>query len=217
MGLQHRALRSIVDLGRGTLFPFFALANVMTANHLPIALGLAVGALPGPAIAQDMPQPAQQTSEPAANEGIETYTVAAQFSLMIPAGWTTEMVESEGYAVITSYLPGETIQPTDVRTEVSLVNEPPETYVDREINALVQQNYRIRNYGVAAVGGNQAFRLWIIDRPGDFTQQVITFVGEGNRTSKIISYYNEDSPEAIAILMEMHQSFEFISDPPTRE
>lgn len=156
---------------------------------------------------------AGETVPPEAGE-FETYTLPNAFSVQVPQGWFIEGKEAEGYALITSYGPdSEATQMGDVKTEVNLVNEPPQTYVDRQIDDLIQQGYVIDRFGLASVQGNEAFRIWIIDVPGDFTNQVITFVGfESGKTAKIISYYNEDSATMTETIMQIHRSFELVSE-----
>ncbi|MDB9525938.1 hypothetical protein PN498_08070 [Oscillatoria sp. CS-180] len=176
------------------------------------------------AIAQMPPErtlepPAEQTSpteqtesQPDAGEPetFKTYTLNDTFSITVPQDWLVDGDEAENYALITSYSPeSETPQQDDIRTEVSLVAESPDTYVGREIDALIQGGYVIDSYGVASVGGNKAFRVWIIDLPGDFTHQVITFIGyENGNTARLISYFNDDSPTTTDMIVNLHQSFE---------
>lgn len=178
----------------------------------------------GRAIAQT---PAERTLEPPATEPpsqetnsvapepetFETYTLPNTFSLTIPQGWFVEEVASENYALITSYAPDTTSpQQTDIRTAVLLVDEPPETFVEREIDALIQGGYNIDSYGVTVVEGNTGFRLWIIELPGEFTNQVITFIGyETGKTAKLVSYFNDTSTDTIDTLVNLHQSFELIN------
>lgn len=151
--------------------------------------------------------------EAAEGSGFATYVLPDTFALQMPATWFAEGAEAEGYAVITSYQTDSKPAPTDVRTEVTLVNEPPETYVDREIDGLVAQKYVIDRFRLASVQGNQAFRVWIVDAPGEFTHQIITFVGyENGSTAKIVSYYNDDSPTTVDTIMQMHRSFELIEE-----
>lgn len=171
------------------------------------------------AIAQTSPDSAEPIGEDvapqlepeAAVNAFEIYTLPNTFSLEIPQGWLAVGTEADGYAVITSYFPDtETLQVTDIKTEVTLVEESPKTFVGREIDELIQQGHVIDQYGMTAVGGNQAFRLWISELSGDFTNQVITFVGnEDSSTARIVSYFNDESETTRQTLLQIHRSFEF--------
>jgi hypothetical protein len=162
------------------------------------------------AVASVSPQIQREASE---NGGFSTYVLPNTFSILMPSDWFVEGSETAGAAVITSYQTASNPAPTDIRTEVNLVDEPPETYVDRQIDDLVEQKYVIDRFRLASVQGNQAFRVWIIDAPGEFANQIITFVGyENGSTAKIVSYYNGDSPTTVDTIMQMHRSFELVSE-----
>jgi hypothetical protein len=153
-------------------------------------------------------------SAPPASAAFETYTLPAQFSIEMPQGWYAQGVVDDGWAMITSYQPeSASPQAGDVKTEVFLVDEPPETYVDREIDSLIQAGYEIDRFGMASVNGSDAFRIWIIEMPGDFANQVITFVGfDDGRTAKIVSDYNDDSVATTDTILQIHRSFELTSE-----
>ena len=180
-----------------------------------LALGASAAiAQPSPtltsAIARAVPQIQREATE---SDGFSTYVLPDAFAIQMPSDWFAEGAETEGYVVITSYQTTSEPAPTDVRTEVTLVDEPPETYVDREIDRLIEQKYEIDRFRIVSVQGNQAFRVWLIEAPGDFAKQIITFVGyENGSTAKIVSYYNGDSSTTVDTIMQMHRSFELISE-----
>ena len=206
MGLTNWGLRSSLSIG------FLIVGTSVAIAPLPATISISSAI----AVAPDTSSPdtSESDTEALGITGFETYTLPTQFSIEIPSGWFVEGAELEGFALITSYRPdSEVPQPTDVKTEVTLVSEPPETYVDREIDALIQQEYVIDRFGIASVKGNEAFRVWIIEIPGDFANQVITFVGyENGRTAKIVSHYNDDSSTTKDTILQIHRSFDVISE-----
>lgn len=152
----------------------------------------------------------------AAAVSFETFVVPGQFVLEIPTGWTTQVSVSEGMAMITSY-DRATSAPalTDIETAITVVAEPPDVYVSQELDILIEQAlagaYEIDRYGITSVGGNEAFRIWLVQLPGEFSQQAITFVGDGQgNTAKIVSSYNDDSPATKDLILHMHGSFDFV-------
>ncbi|MEM7648377.1 MAG: hypothetical protein AAF283_04325 [Cyanobacteria bacterium P01_A01_bin.70] len=164
--------------------------------------------------AQSVDAAAEADSESAP---FESFVVPGQFALEIPPGWTTQVSANEGVVIITSYdrttrAPGL----TDIQTEITVVAEPPDVYVGRELDALIEQalagEYEIDSYGIVSVGGNEALRIWIRQLPDEFAQQVITFVGDGRgSTASIVSLYNDDSPATKDLLLHMHGSFNFVT------
>ncbi|RZM77398.1 hypothetical protein [Leptolyngbya iicbica] len=148
---------------------------------------------------------------------LEPWPVSDLFVIDVPTGWLTEALAEEARAMITSYdATVQSPQATDIATEISLVSEPPETYVPQQLDTLIEaalaEEYVIDRYGITSVSGNDAFRLWLEQVPGEFSRQVITFVGDAEgRTAKIVSSYNDDAPATRDLIVQMHGSFRFDS------
>ncbi|HEY9888706.1 MAG TPA: hypothetical protein V6D02_09920 [Candidatus Obscuribacterales bacterium] len=188
-----------------------ALLGISLGASLTVGwLGLGTAIAHTPATTPPLDAPADAVPELPPFTG---YTLPQTFAISIPDGWWVTGSEQTASAVITSYAPeAAAIAPTDVKTEVILVPEAPDTYVARQIDDLIAGDYVIDRYGLAAVKGNEAFRLWIIEQPGDFAQRVITFVGYDNgTTAQIVSYYNDESPTTIETILAIHRSFELVS------
>ena len=175
-------------------------------------VGQAAIAQTSPASAPTSEESATESSDAADSaetenaEGFETYTLPNIFSVEVPEGSIAEAVEAENYAVITT-------EASDLKTEITFVNELPETYVSGQIDALIASGNFIDQYGIARVQGNEAFRLWLAELPGDFSRQVITFVGyDGIGTAKIVTHYNDPSEETKELIIHTHRSFEHISE-----
>ncbi|NER79038.1 MAG: hypothetical protein F6K42_05550 [Leptolyngbya sp. SIO1D8] len=148
-------------------------------------------------------------------EDFQTYTLPSSFSLQIPAAWIAEGTEAERSAVITNYNPertGEDLpQPTDIRTEIMFIDEHPDSFVNREIAAIIEQEYPVRRYLPVKVNDRTGFRIWVSDLPSEYTRQIITFVGYASYgTAMIVTYYNADSMETEALIEEVHDSFELL-------
>jgi hypothetical protein len=163
------------------------------------------------------------TSEPASVEALdpattapmpefEIYTLEDVFAIEVPQGWQVSEMPADRTAVLTNDSSDIATGSADtaIRTEVTLVAEPPNTYVEQELDALIQSGYAIDQYGLASVKGNTAFRVWLIDLPLDYTYQVITFIGYEQNTAKIVSYYNDPSPANIDLILYIHRPFELL-------
>ena len=145
----------------------------------------------------------------------EPLVVPEQFAMEVPTDWFAQASEIDGTTLITSYdLATGAPDLSDIKTEIMVVAESPDVYVSRELDALIEQalagEYEIDSYGIVSIGGNEALRIWIRQLPDEFSQQVITFVGDGRgSTARIVSFYNDNSPETKDLLLHMHGSFDF--------
>ena len=159
----------------------------------------------------ESPAPNEVPSVP--TENLQNYTLPQSFSLQIPQDWNADGTEAEGRATITNYSPdrpeGDVPQSTDIKTEVILVSEPPNEFVDREIATIISQEYPVRRYTTVEVNERTALRLWVSDLPQAYANQIITFVGYGSEgTAKIVTSYNTQSPEIDFQIEQVHDSFE---------
>lgn len=156
------------------------------------------------------------TPAPVAN--LQTYTLPNTFSLQIPQDWTAAGTEVDRFAVITNYSvnrpEGDTTQPSDIKTEVRFVGELPDTFVDRELTSIIEENYTVQRYGTVKVNEHTGLRLWIANSPLDYTHQIITFVGYNSGTVKIVTHYNaaarESAVETEILIEQVHDSFELV-------
>ena len=185
----------------------------LSASVSSMALAQSSQSEPLPASGQEVPAEGEATPIPV--ESFQTYTLPDNFSLDIPEGWSTESLATERRAVITNYSPdrleGNAAQLTDIKTEVTLVDEHPDSFVDREITAIIDQAYPVRRYTSVEVNERTALRLWVSDLPQEYANQIITFVGYGDYgTAMIVSYYNTFSIETDILIEQIHDSFELV-------
>ena len=173
-------------------------------------------ALPVSAIAT-LPALAAVSETSAAAVTWESWSVPELFEIDVPTGWVTTALTNPDQAIVASYdAMTQTPGSTDVMTAITIVSEPPEMYVSATLDGLIEAalagEYEIDRYGITSVGGNDAFRIWLVQYPGDFSQQAITFVGDGQgRTAQITSSYNDDSATTRDLIVQMHGSFRFDS------
>jgi hypothetical protein len=147
---------------------------------------------------------------------LQTYTLPNVFSIEIPPTWFTTGDAAAGSATLTSYPLDRTAstspQTTDIQTDILIVSESPDTYVDREISTLLSQDPWIETYGSAVVDNQTAIRIWLRSSTlPNYSQQVITFVGYGDRgTVKLVSYYNDPAPATRELIASVHRSFKLL-------
>lgn len=146
-------------------------------------------------------------------ENFQTHTLVDTFSIRIPQNWIFADDYSDRSATITNYnldrLASSAPHPNDVKTEVTWITEFPDTFVERELEALIAQNYPIRRYTTVEVDGQTALRLWVSDLPTGYSEQLITFIGyEDVGTAKIVTSHNAYSLERDVLIEQIHDSFE---------
>jgi hypothetical protein len=172
------------------------------------------GAMPLWAQPESTPDPAPQGGalEPDLPDAFQTYVLPRAFSLEIPEGWVAQGVESDRYAVITNYeanRPAQTEpQAQDVKTEVWLVGERPDTFVNRSIQEIVEKNYVVSNYRAVVVDDLPALRVWMSDLPLEYPYQIVTYVGYASYgTAMIVTHYATPTAETEALIQQVHNSF----------
>ena len=156
--------------------------------------------------------PAPVESAPTVPDGFQTYVLPRAFSLQIPESWAATGVEADRYAVITNYgsdRPAATLPAAaDIKTEVWLFSEPPDTFVNRSIQAIVEKEYQVSYYRSVVVDELPALRVWMSDLPLDYPYQIITYVGYASYgTAMIVTQYATSTPETEALVEQIHNSF----------
>ncbi len=155
--------------------------------------------LPEAAIAPDVP--------------LETYTLEGSFALQVPTDWVAEGHAEERHAVVTNY-PADRVattepQATDIKTEIFVVDEPPDTFVQAELAKMIQAAYPVQRYVPVKVNDRTAIRLWVVGLPDGYSRQMITFVGYASYgTAMIVTSYNSNTPATEALIEQVHNSFE---------
>ncbi|MDA0265703.1 MAG: hypothetical protein O2890_06050 [Cyanobacteria bacterium] len=143
-------------------------------------------------------------------EGFKTYALPGSFSIQVPEAWVAVGSEAEQYAVITNFeadldrIP----QPSDIKTEVWFTAETADTAVNNSIQAIINNGYAVNRYRQVDVNQLRALRLWLVDLPLDYPNQVVTYIGYGTYgTAILVTHYQTRDDETTALIEQVHDSF----------
>jgi hypothetical protein len=176
--------------------------------------GLITGALISPGLSLAPAAFAQvDTDRPAGTppplpEGFKTYTLPGTFSIQVPETWVATGSETDRYAVITSFEGDRDPQPGDIKTEVWFTAETADTAVNRSIQAIIDNGYAVSKYSQVDVNELRALRLWLVELPLDYPNQLITYIGYGTYgTAILVTHYHERDETTLALVAQIHDSF----------
>ncbi|MBD0335505.1 MAG: hypothetical protein ICV62_08450 [Cyanobacteria bacterium Co-bin13] len=176
-----------------------------------LCLGLGLGS--APVLAQGALAAAPATAPTAeatpSDLELETYTDSDRFSIRLPSSWQVLPAEA-GPLVITNFSQGEserTAQAEDLRTEVTLIEQPPAEVVPLALQEIQSQGYSLADYGAITIDGTTALQLWLVDLPETPESALITYIGYDTATAVIVSRFDALTPEIERLLTTVHSSF----------
>lgn len=141
-------------------------------------------------------------------EGFKTYSLPGSFSIQVPEAWVATGSEVDRYAVITSFEGDRDPQPSDIKTEVWFTEETADTAVNRSIQTIINNGYAVSRYGPVDVNDLQALRLWLVDLPLDYPNQLITYIGYGTYgTAILVTHYHHRDEATMVLIEQIHDSF----------
>ncbi|MGD1904410.1 MAG: hypothetical protein ACFB0C_00275 [Leptolyngbyaceae cyanobacterium] len=141
-------------------------------------------------------------------DGFKTYTLPGTFSIQVPETWFASGSEAERYAVITNFEGDREPQPEDIKTEIWFTEETADTAVNRSIQDIINNGYAVNSYRQVDVNELRALRLWLVDLPLDYPNQLITYIGYGSYgTAILITHYNQEDEATTALVAQIHDSF----------
>ncbi|MBD0267330.1 MAG: hypothetical protein ICV77_03455 [Cyanobacteria bacterium Co-bin8] len=180
-----------------------------------LCVGLGLGSSPALAQVRLSAAPAATPSAtpnietPAPDLELETYTDSDRFSIQLPPGWQVSSAEA-GPLVITNFPQTETeraAQAEDLRTEVTLIEQPPGEVVPPALQEIQSQGYSLADYGAITIDGATALQLWLIDLPEAPESALMTYIGYDTATAIIVSRFDTLTPEIERLLTTLHSSF----------
>ncbi|NJN20984.1 MAG: hypothetical protein HC812_07065 [Leptolyngbya sp. RL_3_1] len=141
-------------------------------------------------------------------EGFKTYSLPGVFSIQVPEAWVAEGSEEDRYAVITNFEGDREGTPEDLKTEVWFTEETADAAVNNAIQDIISNGYAVSRYRPVEVNQLRALRLWLVDLPLDYPNQVITYIGYGTYgTAILVTHYQARDNETTALIEQIHDSF----------
>ncbi len=145
--------------------------------------------------------------------GFKIYTLPGSFSIQVPEAWVATGSEADRYAVITNFASDldRAPQPSDIKTEVWFTSETADTAVNQSIQAIIDNGYAVNRYRQVDVSELRALRLWLVELPLDYPNQLITYIGYGTYgTAILITHYQTRDDETTALAEQIHDSFSLL-------
>jgi hypothetical protein len=141
-------------------------------------------------------------------DGFKTYALPGVFSIQVPEAWVAEGSEDDRYAVITNFEGDRDGIPDPIKTEVWLTSETADVAVNNAIQEIISNGYAVSRYRPVEVNELRALRLWLVDLPLDYPNQIITYIGYGTYgTAILVTHYQTRDNETTALIEQIHNSF----------
>ena len=134
---------------------------------------------------------------------IETATYTdEEISVDYPAAWEIEQLE-EGLMISSV-----TTSPAElVATQIVRMAAPPGPVINANLDSFSEEGSAVTRYSRATIDGQDAFVVWLTDRPDEFGSAIATFIGYENETILMFSRYSPENPTAEDDILRLHASF----------
>lgn len=125
-----------------------------------------------------------------------------EISVNYPAAWRLERLD-DGIAISSV-----ATTPTElIATQVVRIAAPPGAVVNANVESFAEEGSAVARYSRATVDGQDAFIVWLADRPDELTSAVATFIGYGSETVLLFSRYAPENTTAEESILAIHASF----------
>ncbi|MEM9149922.1 MAG: hypothetical protein AAGB19_05660 [Cyanobacteria bacterium P01_F01_bin.3] len=99
-----------------------------------------------------------------------------------------------------------------VDTRLYQVDAPPGPLVDANIDSFIEEGAAVGRYRSVTIDGQSALVIWLVDRPGDLSSAIATFIGYGDQTIFLFSRYSPENVDAESAILDIHGSFLNLAD-----
>ena len=203
---------------------------LMNSTVLALALfGMASPTLPSRAQAEDAPvvalDPADALDDLGAADaemepGSEQLPVAVpmanysdgQLSIDYPAAWQIAVNQDGGVQIVD----GTKGSPDEVVTDIFVVDSPPGVLINANIDSFISEGSVVGSYGQVKIDDQQAFTIWLSERPRTLSRAIATFIGYDDQTVFLFSSFTPENEAVEVSLLALHNSFKKIADDNTR-
>ena len=135
------------------------------------------------------------------NANTATYT-DEEISVDYPATWQIKRLEDG--LMISSV----TTAPTElVATQIVRMAAPPGPVINANLDSFSEEGSAVTRYSRATIDGQDAFVVWLADRPDEFGSAIATFIGYEDETILMFSRYSSENSTAEADILRLHTSF----------
>ena len=143
-------------------------------------------------------EPSNRTS---ASIDTATYT-DDEISVEYPATWQLKKLD-DGIAISSvATTPAELIA-----TQIVRMAAPPGAVVNANIESFTKEGSAVARYSRATIDGQDAFIIWLSDRPDELSSAIATFIGYEDETVLLFSRYAPENIAAEESILAIHTSF----------
>lgn len=124
-----------------------------------------------------------------------------QFSIHYPKDWQVTFQDNNRVDIVSSS-PDPIM---DIRTEVSLLREDPDTVVPQRLDQIVASGVVVNRYSLITVNGYSGFRVW--SASADDRQTLTTFIGYADQQTAILTSRYTGEAQIEDLVTTIHNSF----------
>lgn len=131
-----------------------------------------------------------------------------QISIDYPVSWQI-VVGQDGDVQIIDGTKGSV---DEVVTEIFIVDSSPSVLINANIDSFITEGSAVGPYGQVTIDDQQAFTIWLADRPMALSRAIATFIGYDNQTVLLFSKFTSENEAVEEQLLELHNSFKKVTE-----
>lgn len=131
-----------------------------------------------------------------------------QVSIDYPVSWQIS-VELDGTVQI---LDGTKGSADEVITEIFVVDSSPGVLINANIDSFIEEGAAVGPYGQVTIDDQQAFTIWLADRPQTLSRAIATFIGYEDQTVLLFSSFRPENEIVEDRLIDLHSSFQKVAE-----
>ena len=166
----------------------------------------AVPEMPSPAAEPSASEEAELIQAPLVDPSspdIETATYTdEEISVDYPATWQIKRLEDGLMISSVTTSPAEL-----VATQIVRMAAPPGPVINANLDSFSEEGSAVTRYSRATIDGQDAFVVWLTDRPDEYGSAIATFIGYEDETVLMFSRYSPENSAAEDDILRLHSSF----------
>ncbi|MBE9061294.1 hypothetical protein [cf. Phormidesmis sp. LEGE 11477] len=131
-----------------------------------------------------------------------------RMSIDYPVSWQIAVSPDDNVQI----LDGTKGSPDEVVTEIFVVDSPPGVLINANIDSFITEGSAVGPYGQVTIDDQEAFTIWLADRPVALSRAIATFIGYDDQTVLLFSSFTPENEAVEEHLLELHNSFKKVAD-----
>ena len=100
----------------------------------------------------------------------------------------------------------------EVVTEIFVIDSPPGVLINANIDSFITEGSVVGPYGQVMIDDQQAFTIWLAERPMALSRAIATFIGYDDQTVLLFSSFTPENEAVEERLLELHSSFKKVAE-----